>query len=249
MATVVVVSYLIGAVAANMLFLFCHECAHDLCAPSRRMNKALAMVFNLPLVIPFVSAFRRYHMDHHAYLDDIHRDMDIPSEWEARVFRGPAGKFVWLVFQIVAYALRPCVVKPLSLTLDIILNGCAQLLFVLVWGSMNGTACMAYLLLSAFFAGGLHPVSAHFLSEHFDFNKTGEATSSYYGILNTLSLNVGHHATHHDYPRVPWRFLPEVTKRHPEKYDRSSVQWLGMHVRFVLDDEITLSSRRSTFCK
>ena len=56
----------------------------------------------------------------------------------------------------------------------------------------------------------LHPMSGHFIAEHFEFIE-GQETYSYYGILNYLTWNVGYHNEHHDFPNIPGR-LPEVKK-------------------------------------
>ena len=238
-------AYTLGAVLSNMLFLLNHDSAHGLCAPTRRLNQLFSLWLNLPLVFPFVAAFRRYHMDHHAHLDDLEHDMDVPSDWEARTFCGRLGKFLWLNLQIVAYAVRPCLLKPLPLTSDVVENALVQAVFVWAWSRGHDGSSFAYLLLSMLFAGGFHPISAHFLSEHFDLDHVGDHTSSYYGVLNLLTFNVGYHAAHHDHPCVPWRFLPRVVQRDPRAYPvETGVAWIGLHTRFVLDDRVTLVGRR-----
>lgn len=40
------------------------------------------------------------------WFDWQHVDTDIPTQWEAKMTSNPLGKFVWLFFQIFAYALR-----------------------------------------------------------------------------------------------------------------------------------------------
>ena len=210
-----------------MLFLLNHDSAHGLCAPTRRLNQP-PLWLNLPLVFPFVAAFRRYHMDHHAHLDDLEHDMDVPSDWEARTFCGRLGKFLRLNLQIVAYAVRPCLLKPLPLTSDVVENALRA-------GGLRGrgragtTAVLRVPAAPDALRGGVPPDLRHFLSEHFDLDHVGDHTSSYYGVLN-LTFNVGYHAAHHDHPCVPWRFLPRVVQRDPRAYPvETGVAWIGAY--------------------
>ena len=101
-----------------------------------------------------------------------------------------------------------------------------------------------YLFLSLIFAGGLHPTSGHFISEHYVFEE-GQETYSYYGPLNLVTFNVGYHNEHHDFPRIPGSRLPELRKIAPEFYDNlhSYKSWVAVNWRFLTDKNITLYSR------
>ncbi len=90
---------------------------------------------------------------------------------------------------------------------------------------------------------GLHPMSWHFVAEHFEF-VSGQETYSYYGPMNWLTYNVGYHNEHHDFPRIPgWR-LPQVRKIAPEFYDMPSyASWVRVIYDFIKGDNMNLFGR------
>ena len=55
-----------------------------------------------------------------------------------------------------------------------------------------GGKTLAYFLLSTCLGLSLHPISGHFIAEHYVF-KPGHETYSYYGPLNAITYNVGYH--------------------------------------------------------
>jgi len=69
------------------------------------------MVCNLPIVLPYSSAFREYHLEHHANQGTDGLDSDMPVRAEARLFSGKLGKAIWVCMQIAFYAFRPMCVK------------------------------------------------------------------------------------------------------------------------------------------
>merc|ERR1719242_2101806 len=103
---------------------------------------------------------------------------------------------------------------------------------------------LLYFLLSAFFAGSIHPTAGHFIAEHYVMDGVTE-TYSYYGPLNRLAYNVGYHNEDHDFPNVPWTNLPKVREIAPEFYDDlpRSESWPGTLYRYIFDDAITPFSR------
>ena len=176
-------------------------------------------------------------------------DPDLPTRaFEMALFRGRLGKFLWLNFQIVAYALRPLFIKRQPITAWLGINILFQLLFgVLFWQAFGG-ASLAYLLGSVLVAGGLglHPLSAHFLSEHYLIpDASRDETFDYHGPLNILTFSVGYHRAHHDLSNVPGSRLPQVVAMAPEFYPSYAVhkKWATLPLRFVFDDAITLASR------
>jgi sphingolipid delta-4 desaturase len=124
-----------------------------------------------------------------------------------------------------------------------IMGSYAFILYTFIAPEAVGSAFF-YLLLSLVFAGGLHPTSGHFISEHYVFEE-GQETYSYYGPLNLVTFNVGYHNEHHDFPRIPGSRLPMVRKMAPEFYDNlhSYNSWVAVNWRFLTDKSVTLYSR------
>lgn len=63
-----------------------------------------------------------------------------------------------------------------------------------------GAKTTVYFVLSTVLGLSLHPISGHFIAEHYVF-KEGHETYSYYGPLNAITYNVGYHNERkNDYP-------------------------------------------------
>ena len=60
--------YVVSATANQNLFCAQHEISHFLAFRKPSYNKALALLANLPLVVPVCVKFREYHHDHHLFL-------------------------------------------------------------------------------------------------------------------------------------------------------------------------------------
>ena len=240
----ILVAFFVGATAAHALFLAIHEITHDLAFKSKKSNNILALIANLPIVIPYAMSFKVYHAMHHWEQGKDGVDTDIPSRNEARIFRGFIGKFIWFLHQIVFYALRPVFVKPIKLEKWQWYNILFQVGVMAIYLPFAGWSGVAFLFLSLLFAGGLHPTSGHFLSEHYVFHE-GQETYSYYGPLNAITFNVGYHNEHHDFPTIPGSRLPDLKKTAPEFYEglHAYDSWVGVILKFLFTKEVTLYSR------
>ncbi|WP_437510268.1 fatty acid desaturase [Sorangium sp. So ce1099] len=205
-----------GAVLSHWCAMAIHEAAHDLAARRVRSNKLLALIANLPMVLPVAMSFRRYHLAHHALLGVAGEDTDLPRLLEVRLIgAGRARKLLWLFFYVVAYLGRAARFAKLP-SRDEWINLAIQLPAAWLSWRLLGAPGFTYLLLSTLIGHSLHPVAGHFVHEHYVY-APGQETYSYYGPLNHVTFNVGYHVEHHDFMNVPgWRLpaLHRIAKGH-----------------------------------
>ena len=239
-----IITYVIGATCTHALFLAIHEISHNLAAKSHMANTALGMFANLPIVLPYSVPFKYYHMLHHADMGRIDNDSDLPTQAEARCFKGKLGKSIWVMMQIGFYAFRPMVVKMFPPSPALVCNWIVQLTFDYIIYTHMGFTPFIYWGISAVFAGSVHPVAGHFISEHYTF-KEGQETYSYYGPLNWLAFNVGYHNEHHDFLTIPGSRLPQLYKMAPEFYDNleKTDSWPMTIINYILMDNMSGWSR------
>jgi sphingolipid 4-desaturase/C4-monooxygenase len=237
-------AWLAGALLNHFCGVAIHEAAHNLCARTTDGNRWLALLANLPLVVPGAMAFRRHHLGHHRYLGVPGLDHDLPADAERRwVGNSSIRKVIWLLLHPLFAALgRGFLARPDRWER---LNLAAQLLADAALVALLGGPALAYLALSTLFAFGLHPVAGHRLLEHHLWRPDQE-TYSYYGPLNHLTWNAGHHLEHHDFPSIPGSRLPALRRAAPGFYPplashRSSV---GLMWRFVLSGRMGHHARR-----
>ena len=240
----IVASYVIGATATQALFLAVHEITHNLAFKKQNTNNMLSFIANIPIVFPYAMSFKVYHNLHHRNQGKNGIDVDIPTLIEIKIFRGFIGKVFWFVNQIFFYAFRPMTVYPIKIKKWQMYNILFQIAAVIALFPLIGFSGFGYLLLSIFFAGGIHPCSGHFISEHYVFNDTQE-TYSYYGPLNLITLNVGYHNEHHDFPSISFTRLPKLKKLAPEFYDTLfyHTSWTKVIFQFLIRSDIKLTSR------
>ena len=113
-----------------------------------------------------------------------------------------------------------------------------------------------YFIISTFLGLSIHPISGHFIAEHYVFNE-GYETYSYYGPLNAITYNVGYHNERkkinrfvftikyqlildHDFPYIPGRNLPKLRQIAPEYYNNlpSYSSWTKVLYDFVMNDNV-----------
>src|SRR6201994_4342232 len=240
-------AYLLGAFADHSLFVMIHECAHHLLFKSRPANRLAGILSNLPQIFPSSVSFERYHIKHHSFQGVHELDADLPNRWEAKLINNFfIGKIIWLLFYPVFQVFRISrlrEIKPFDKW--VALNWAAEVVFIAAIWYFMGPKAIVYLLLSFFFSVGLHPLGARWIQEHYLTHDEEQETFSYYGVLNVVAFNVGHHNEHHDFPSIPWNKLPQIRKAAPEYYDtlHYHTSWTRLFFRFLFDKEISLYHR------
>lgn len=249
--------FLFGGTVTHTLFLAIHEVTHNTAFRKPLYNDILALFINLAIFAPYSMMFKTYHFEHHKYQGWDGVDTDIPAALEAKLLNNTFGKIFFLFFQIGFYAFRPMFVRAPKPNIMHLVNWVVFLAWIFIQylvcgrnvqeGEFNYFKGMClYIGISTWCTGCFHPISGHFVSEHFVFDPdTFQETYSYYGPLNILGWNVGYHNEHHDFPSVPWSKLPEVTRIAPEYYDdlEKTSSWPGTLWRFITDKNVRSFSR------
>jgi len=206
-------SWLLGGTISHILSLAVHELSHGLCFEDEFSNEVLGMVANCAQGIPSMMTFKKYHLEHHLKQGHDGFDVDIPTECETGLFSTMVGKLLFIILQPFFYAIRPLLLNPKPITKKEILNIVLVLISNTILYSYSPYA-LVYILLSDLLGLGLHPLSGHFIAEHYEF-VSGQETYSYYGAANSITFNVGYHNEHHDFPRISGFRLPILTEMVP----------------------------------
>jgi sphingolipid delta-4 desaturase len=239
-----VLTYAISGTLNHSLLLAMHEVTHDLFFQQRWLNQIFSYIANLPMGVPASSMFKIYHADHHTGMGQEGIDTDIPTEIEAQLFTGVLGRLVWVSLQPFFYAIRPMVINPRERTPLTWTIAVLQILFDVAVFHFLGWKSFFYLFAGTLMGTGLHPMSGHFVAEHFEF-VNGQETYSYYGPMNWLTYNVGYHNEHHDFPRISGWSLPMIRKIAPEFYNDlpSYSSWVRVMFDFIKGDNMNLYGR------
>ena len=239
-------AYLLGAFACHTLFVSIHECAHNLLFKKRELNTITGIIANLPLIFPSSVSFQKYHLKHHSFQGVEELDADMPYKWEAKLINNSTfGKALWLLFYPIFQLFRPIRTKEINIfDFWVIVNWVVQFSFLAAVIYFFGAKATIYLTASFFFSIGLHPLGARWIQEHY-LTHGDQETKSYYGILNTVNLNVGYHNEHHDFPSVPWHNLPKLKNIADEYYETLGyhTSYTGLLFRFLFDKNLSVFSR------
>jgi sphingolipid delta-4 desaturase len=248
-----ITSYIIGGTLTHWLSLGNHELAHNLCFKKTLYNELLGSVSNFAQGLPSAVTFKKYHLEHHYSQGVDVIDMDVPTEWEGRVFNNTWKKVFWVLLQPVFYAVRPVLMNPKPYTVAEAINLVSVLSFDAAFAYCFGIKALLFNVVSLLLGMGLHPVAGHFIAEHYTLGGAGkdgqpdqqQETFSYYGVLNYVTFNVGYHNEHHDFPRVPGLKLPMVKKLAPEYYSNlhSYESWTAVIYDYIIRSDIGPFSR------
>ncbi|BDV35922.1 fatty acid desaturase [Methylocystis iwaonis] len=238
----------VGAFANHANFVIIHDAIHNCVFEDPLANKWTAILADLPNGFPTAMGFRCYHIKHHSHLSAYDYDADVPSHWEVEWVGNSAWRKAAWLFAFPAIQLAR--LSRLKGTVPIMgkwtyINIAVIIAFDLFMLWAFGPNALLYLFLSFWFSvGGLHPLSARWLQEHFAFGPD-QGTFDYYGPLNKLALNIGYHNEHHDFHEIPWNRLPELTAMAPEFYDtlRCHRSWFALLVTFIFDPTYSLGTR------
>lgn len=238
---IILISYFLGGVINHSLTLAIHDISHNVVFGNYypTANRLFGMWANLPIGVPMSIAFKKYHVEHHRYQGTDLYDVDLATEWEGRFFNSTGMKLLWLFLQPLFYAFRPSFVRPKPPTRLEILNYAVQIIFDVLILYFIGVKGLVYFLGGTLLCMGLHPMSAHFIAEHYMFDR-GYETYSYYGPWNYITFNVGYHMEHHDFPYIPGSRLPEVKRIASEFYDNlpQHYSWFKVLWTFLFNHEM-----------
>ncbi len=244
---VIIFAYIFGAFLNHALYVFSHESTHNLVFKKAKWNRFAGIFCDTPLVFPGAMAFRKYHLMHHAHMGDHSKDTDICSEEEAKlVGKTPLKKTLWVFLLGFSQAMRPLRLKNDDFWDKwILINLFYVISIVCLIAYAAGVNAIIYLLLSTVFGLGLHPLGGRWIAEHYQLDDSKQETYSYYGPINKIMFNIGHHTEHHDFMNIPWDNLPELRKISPEYYNNLEQHHSYSQVlkKFIFEKDIDLFRR------
>ncbi|UJR27148.1 hypothetical protein I4U23_008447 [Adineta vaga] len=239
-------TYIVSGTLNHSLSISFHEIGHNLAFGNHRplANRILGYIANLPLCIPSSVTFKKYHIDHHKFQGDDILDPDLPTYFEAWLFQSRIGKIIYIAAQPLLYGVRPLLRVPKPMTVLEVVNLIIEFIFDGLVMYFLGRKSIVYLFFGTVLGLGLHPISGHFISEHYIFVE-GYETYSYYGPMNYITYNVGYHNEHHDFPNIPGYALPKLKKIAPDYYDNlpCHTSWLKVLINFICDPKLGPKSR------
>lgn len=210
---VIFCAYVFGGSITHSMIVGSHEISHNLLFGHHKAlwNRWFGIFANLPIGIPYSISFKKYHMDHHRFLGVYGMDIDVPCDLEGWFFCTTFRRLVWVAFQPLIIISRALFFIPKPISYLEIINAVVQFTFDIIVYYVFGIKSLVYMLAAFLLGLGLHPIAGHLIGDHFMVLK-GQGTYSYYGPLNLFTFSVGYHNEHHDFPNIPGKNLPLVSK-------------------------------------
>lgn len=243
---VMVLTYAVSGTLNHVLFLSMHEASHCALFPGRKSHEFYVIFCNLSMGVPAGMGFLRYHLDHHVWMGTDQLDPDIPSEFEARLFRSRVGKVIFVLLLPFTYTIRPMLRNPKPIIPMELLNWVTVLLWDCLIYVYWGPKSLCFLVAGTLLSMSIHPLNGHLIAEHYQFPKGQglQETWSTYGLENVITFCVGYHVEHHDFPRIPGYRLPQLKAIAPEFYDLPyHTSWIRCVYDFIMDPRVTPYSR------
>ncbi len=241
-----IVAYIIGAFANHNLYVVVHEATHNMIFKNRLANRWVCLLSDTANGLPGALGFSTYHLRHHAHLGDYAIDTDIATKWEAKLIGNSTWrKALWLFLFPVFQIFRTFRIENVNTWNKWVLINIALVVVVDVAVVMLiGPMALMYLIASMFFALGFHPLGARWVQEHYTLDGKQE-THSYYGPMNKISMYIGYHVEHHDFPAIPWHNLPKLREIAPEYYNNLHAHhsWSKLWLDFIFNSKYSLFSR------
>lgn len=240
-------AYLFGAFFNHATFVIIHEASHNAIFHKKIFNRFASCLVDLVNIFPSSEGFRVYHIRHHAHQGDYEFDADLPYYKEARFVKNNTFfKALWLLMFPLVQGLRPLRLKKIKMWNSwVLLNALCTISYAVFMWITFGPNSVLYLFASFAFSIGFHPLGARWIQEHYTPEGNLQESFNYEGSLNTLSLQVGLHNEHHDFPAVAWSRLPDLRKIAPEYYltlDHHK-SWFKLFFNFLFQDRYDLFSR------
>ena len=157
---IVLCALFFGAFVVHFLNCVIHECTHALVFDNVAGNRLIAILANMPSLVPSAMAFWHYHLLHHYHFGIRGMDSDVPAKWEARAVQNRAWrKLLWLLLLPVSYGLlHPLNVHarlPIDRWLALNLGFCA-----IAWGGVLAFIGWPGVVYRAASRGRAHPAGA-----------------------------------------------------------------------------------------
>ncbi len=243
---VFLVAFFFGTIINHTCIAMIHESAHDLLFKTKILNPFAGLLVNMHMFIPSAISFKKYHLKHHSNMGVYDIDADLPSKWELKLVKNIwYRKFLWLVMFPFCQMIRTMRIKQVNdLDIWVVANVVLTIGYDIFMYYYFGPIAFLYIAVSFWFCFGFSTVGGRIIQEHFLFGKSQE-TYSYYGMLSLPSLHVGHHSEHHDFPTMPWNYLPKLRRLVPEVYEsiHFHTSWNKLIFQFIFDSKISLSDR------